>query len=215
MATTIIPNAPAFVGLDEFLAVADSHLGFAKSARFIARIVPVGRYLAPYGSTILRDLMYLCEVTDMPGRGFQAVDLRYYGPSFKMPYQSSYEDINMTFLCRAESFEREFFDDWMEMINPVNNFDFNYRDDYRANIQLFQFSDIETFSGSGDPTPQYAFEIFDAFPVLVNPQPVTWADEQFMRLGVTLTYRWWYRKGRDDLTSNVLNATDTTYVATP
>lgn len=195
MSATLITNAVTNLGMDDFLSISDSHNGLAKSCRYAARITPIGQYLAGY-KDILKDLTYLCEATEFPGRGLQTVDVRYYGPSFKMPFQTTYEDINMTFLCRTESYEREFFDDWMTIINPINTFDFNYRNDYAARIELYQFADVPDQSGD-NPLAQYYFSIEDAYPILVNPQPITWADDQFLRLGVTFTYRWWRRPGRD------------------
>lgn len=195
MSSTYITNPITDLSMDNFLFISDSHLGLAKSCRYAARIVPIGSFLAGYRDT-MRDLTYLCEATEFPGRGLQTVDVRYYGPSFKMPFQTSYEDINMTFLCRTESYEREFFDDWMTIINPINTYDFNYRNDYAARIEIFQFADIPDYTDD-NPLAQYYFSIEDAYPVLVNAQPVTWADDQFLRLGVTFTYRNWRRPGRD------------------
>jgi hypothetical protein len=134
------------------------------------------------------------------------VDLRYYGPSFKLPFQTTYEDINMTFLCRTTSLERQFFDDWLLVINPINTWDFNYRDDYRAEIDIFQFGEFSEddngsfsdMSSSTGPEAVYKFTLHNAYPVLVNPQPATWADvDQFQRLIVSFTYTHWSRKGLD------------------
>ena len=203
MASYNIPNAPRQLDMVTFKSFADSHDGLAKSCRYVAVIRPIGALVAPY-STLARDLMYLTEVAEMPGRGFMSMDTRYYGPNQKFPYLSQYEDINMTFLCRSRSVEREFFDDWQWMINPNNTFDFNYRDEYRAVIDLYQYSDYDknnTGNGQpridGGPTAEYMFSLNDAYPILVNPQPVSWADDQFMRLGVTFTYTWWTRKDKE------------------
>jgi hypothetical protein len=197
MASNYIPNPITNIGMDDFLAVSDSHEGLAKSARYAVRILPAGNLLNILNSNgIMRDLTYLCEATEFPGRGLQTVDVRYYGPTFKMPFVTQYEDINMTFLCRTESYEREFFDSWMSTINPVDTYDFSYRSEYNANIDIFQFSDTPDETGN-NPKAQYYFSILDAFPVLVNPQPVTWADDQFLRLSVSFTYRRWKRPGID------------------
>lgn len=190
--------------MPDFRAVTDRYGGLVKSSRFIARIMPTGKYLLALSqqNPAFRDLMYLCESTELPGRGFLSVDIRYYGPSHKLPYQSNYEDCNMSFLCRSDSLERKFFDDWMTLINPINTFDFNYRDDYRANIEIFQIGDAvdptSVESGvSTDPQAKYAFTLLNAYPTLVNPQAVTWADQDFLRLGISFTYSWWTRKFLD------------------
>jgi hypothetical protein len=74
------------------------------------------------------------------------------------------------------------------LINPVNNFTFAYRDNYKARIRIYQIPENKT-----SDSLLYQFVLNDAFPVLVNPQPVTWADDQFLRLGITFTYHWWER----------------------
>jgi len=214
MSSQYIPNYPAALSMDYFQAITHKFGSLAKSARFIAKIVPVGPEVVDMAisNPAYRDLMYLCEAAEFPGRGFMNVDLRYYGPSLKLPYQSTYEDINLTFLCRNESYERQFFDDWMEIINPTSSFNLNYRDDYRCYVEVYQIADYAEgayggssyypgFGGltqpSGPPAANYKFTLLDAWPVLVNPQQITWADDQFLRLGVSFTYHWWTRFSLD------------------
>ena len=198
-----IDNAPEALDMDSFWKVSDTFGHLAKSCRFVVRInapgAVVGQINSFEGYNTFRDLTYLCEATEFPGRSFNNVDLRYYGPNFKLPYQTNYDDINMTFLCRNGSFEREIFDDWLETINPTSTFDFEYRDTYSSEITLFQMTDFEDEFGSEIPAASYEFTLYDAFPILINPQPVTWADDQFQRLTVTFTFSKWRRKNKDEI----------------
>ena len=209
MAFTEGQNAPRALDLETFKSVSDDFGSLAKSCRYVVRMLPTGinnPLKSYYG--LFQDLIYLCEVAEFPGRGFESIDLRYYGPNFKMPFKTTYEDITLTFLCRSASLERQLFDDWMDVINPVNNFDFNYRDDYACDIDIFQYSEYDSF-GYGSSDPVYAFTLKDAWPILVNPQPVTWADDQFLRLGVTFTYTKWLRPGLDPTPSMDANGSYT------
>ena len=187
----------------DFKTISDQYGGLAKACKFAVRIMPSGNALTNTYN-VISDLTYLCEAAEYPGRGFNNIDLRYYGPNFKVPFQSTYEDMTLTFLCRAESPERLFFDDWMETINPSDTYDFNYRDDYSAEIQIFQYDDTNMVS--------YYFSLLDAYPVLVNPQQLTWADDQFLRLGVTFTYTKWQRPGID--VGGTINSPDITTLYT-
>lgn len=199
MATYDIQNSIQTLDMDIFQSVADSFGGLAKSCRFAVRIDPPRLAAgARTATSVIRDLTYLCEATEFPGRGFNSIDLRYYGPSFKVPSQTVYEDINMTFLCRNDSIEREFFDDWMESINPTSTFDFNYKDSYSTTITLFQFTE-ESLGYNGPPKAMYAFALYEAYPTLVNPQPVTWADDGIQRLTVSFTYMKWNRREKDNI----------------
>lgn len=177
--------------------------GLAKSCRFAVRFMPGGgsnnRLLGGNFTSILNDLTYLCEAAELPGRSLMGIDLRYYGPIFRLPFQSAYEDVTFTFLCRADSRERQFFDDWMNIINPMNTWDFAYRSDYCAKIQIFQLGDAPASVTAGPataPEATYAITMIDTYPVTINPQPMTWADDNFQRLVVTFTHDGWYRENR-------------------
>lgn len=215
MASYNIGNQPENLRMSDFYAYSNRYRSLAKSSRFAVRIMPTGansllRSYAPF----MRDFTYLCEAAELPGRGFMNADVKgYYGPDFKVPYQTEYQETAMTFLCRGESFERQFFDDWMELINPTGTFNFRYKDDYVCQIEMFQFSEAPkmkttepnretvtsspTATTSTEPVATYAWTLHDAYPILVNPQPVTWADDNFQRLAITFTFTKWTRKNRD------------------
>lgn len=211
-----IDNQPTNLRMSDFWAYSATFDSLAKSSRFAVRIVPSGQnsFLRRLGySGLMQQFTYLCETAELPGRGFMSIDLRYYGPGFKIPYQSDYQETAMTFLCRTQSFERQFFDDWMEVINPTSTFDFNYKDNYKCEIQMFQFSEAgrrtttepnretaipsPTSNEFSEPLATYAWTLHDAYPVLINPQPVTWADDNFQRLAVSFHFSKWTRKNRD------------------
>lgn len=215
MASIEIPNSPTNLTMIDFRSISDKYGSLQKSCKFVVQIVPGNNFLLPY-STFARDLMYLCEVAEFPGRSFMNMDVRYYGPNHKLPYQSQYEDINLTFLVRNNSLERQFFDDWMLIVNPVNTWDFNYRDDYTSSIHIYQFDEYGPTGRVAQPVPnpdgpptsytqsldtapkaQYWMTLWDAYPILINPQPVTWADDQFQRVIISLTYTRWTRQGID------------------
>lgn len=216
MATYLIKNVPQNVTLEDFRGKANKGKGFAKSSRFLVYIRQTQNFLSGASKAgmvtstagalgdIKGDLALLAEATELPMRGFVSADLRYYGPNFKVPYQSQYEDLNVTFLCRNDFYEREFFDTWMQFINPVNTFDFSYRKDYVTTIDLIQYSDVQgDIMDANGTTPMqhaiYKFTFDEAYPVLVAAQPVTWADDNFHRLTVTFTYKRWYREEIDNI----------------
>lgn len=197
MASVNIKNPPEaqFLSMNDFFSNSTKYGGLAKSARFIVRVLP-NSFMSSSGA-FMRDLTYLCESAEFPGRGFMAADIRYYGPNFKVPYQTSYEDLNLTFICRDKFLERQLFDTWMEVINPSSTYNFAYRDDYCTTIEVYQMSDIEASEGNPSSVAQYKFTFEKAWPVLVNPQPVTWADDNFHRLTVSFSYTRWRREELD------------------
>jgi hypothetical protein len=215
MSNIPIQNPPENLTMGDGIAYQAAYGGLAKSARYAIRIIPVGSLLVGLKyNDFLRQFTYLSDSAELPGRAFMNIDIRYYGPNFKVPFQSQYEDTTISFLCRNRSYERQFFDDWMEIINPTNLWDFNYRDDYRATIEIFQLADyadpngIESGTGPTAGQAMYKWTVHDAFPLIVNPQPVTWADDNFHRLSVSFTYTKWTRVGRDATPGSFRTATD-------
>lgn len=201
-------NSPTALGMNDALAIMNKYGGLAKSCRFAVRINRPP-FLASLGASsadknVIGDFTYLCEAAEMPGRGFANADVRYYGPNQKIPVLTQYEDTTLTFVCRNESYERQFFDDWMQYINPTNSFNFNFRKEYETTVEIMQFAEYAKNTNlPAEPKETYRVTLFNAFPLLVNPQPMTWADDQLLRLSVTFTYHKWRRVGIDPAPKSV------------
>ena len=74
-------------------------------------------YSRTSNSSLSRYLALQCETAELPGRTLATADVKVYGPTFKVPYQSQYNDINLGFLCTNEFYERKLFDRWIEAIH--------------------------------------------------------------------------------------------------
>ena len=79
---------------------------------------------------------FRCEGADLPGRALATTTQKIYGPEEKFPYQTTYNDINMTFICTENMIEKVFFDQWLNIINPNDSYDIKYKNTYvyRKNI---------------------------------------------------------------------------------
>ena len=176
------------LNLNRFRAVLDKGGSIAKGCRFIVTIRPTYPI-----RTFTGDLDYLCEAAEFPGRGFRVVQSRQYGPSQVTPINTEYVPVTMTFICRADSSERRFFDDWLDFINPVNNFNFAYPNDYYSEVEIFQYTEYGSNSGRGVPNISYHWRLNKAWPTLINDQAVNWADQEYLRLQVTFAYKYWDR----------------------
>lgn len=178
--------------MNDFVAATNAAGPLAKGCRFLALIQPAGGAIS---NLVPRDLMYMCESVEYPGRGFDVTQIRYYGPSQVFPNNTMYNTANMQFICRTNSPERAFFDDWMDVINPTTSFNFEYASNYYCTIQIYQLAEYAAGTGQGlkQPLPTYGFRLNKAWPTLVAPQQVTWADQDILRLQVTFAYKYWDR----------------------
>jgi hypothetical protein len=140
---------------------------------------------APVGSnaTLSRYLALQCESAELPGRTILTQDAKVYGPTYKVPYQSQYNEITLTFLCTNEFWERKLFDRWLEAIMPsdTNNLRFpKGAQTYMTPIKVIQYDDFIK--------QIYAVELIDAFPIGISAQTLNWSDDNFHRLSVQFTY---------------------------
>jgi hypothetical protein len=87
----------------------------------------------------------------------------------------------------------------MNIVHPSNDYNLFYRDQYSCDISIFHFSDGKISDGGvdGGTHVQYYFKLHDAYPTVLNPQTITWADSEFLRLAVTFTYVRWSRPTLD------------------
>ena len=161
-----------------------SDRGLARTNKFRVIFTP------PYAggeSEDYRQISLNCESAEIPGRDLTTSDTRIYGPSFKTPYMTSYNDISFTFLCDAALVEKRVFDEWLSMVNPRNTFDFEYRDSYTSTVVIEQLADNQLTT--------YSCRLIDAYPIQVNAIPVNWSDDNFQRVTISMTYRYWLENG--------------------
>lgn len=186
-------NVPKSISLDQFKGASDRAGSFARGCRFFVVITPPQSLQRRYPT----DLHYMCEATDFPGRGFAIAEARYYGPSQLFPTNSQYQPLTVTLLCRSDCRERRFFDDWLDFINPISTWRFRYQVEYATTIMVYQYPDYAAGSGrnskSWTPIASYAWRFNRTWPTLVNPQPVTWAEQDVLRLQISFAFNFWDR----------------------
>jgi hypothetical protein len=176
--------------MQKFRSTLDKGGSLAKGCRYVVDIRPPNAL-----KSFPQDLLYLCEAADFPGRAFSISTARYYGPAQMFPSNSEYQPLSLVFLCRADSSERRFFDDWLDYINPVNTFNFEYPNNYYSEINIYQYAE---WGNEGDKNPlkphiTYHWRLHKAWPTVVNEQAVNWAEQDILRLQVTFAYRYWDR----------------------
>jgi hypothetical protein len=142
-------------------------------------------YSKTSNSSMSRNLALQCEAAELPGKTLTTADVKIYGPTFKIPYQTQYGDTSLTFLCTNEFYERKLFDRWMEAIHPTDTNNLRYpkgdKSRYLTNIKIIQYDDFVK--------QIYAVELIDAFPIGVAPQTLSWADDGFHRLSISFAYQ--------------------------
>jgi len=136
-------------------------------------------------ASISRYLALQCEAAELPGKTLNTADVKVYGPTFKVPYQSQYTDTSLTFLCTNEFYERKLFDRWLEAIMPTDTNNLRFPNDeetrYMTNIKIIQYDEFIK--------QIYAVELIDAFPIGIASQQLTWTDDNVHRLTIQFAYQ--------------------------
>jgi hypothetical protein len=143
------------------------------------------RFLVQISSPSLgKDTEYLCHTAQLPGRTFATLEQKTYGPIQKFPYLTTYNDLDLSFYVSAK--QTNIYDDfieWMNVINPIDTYDFAYRKDYAAEITITQYDDYNNAIKE--------IICHNAYPISMNQLDLDWSSESFQNLTVTFAYTKW------------------------
>jgi len=154
----------------------------ARPNRFEVIMNLPGILLAPEDKEVLR---YRCETAQLPGRTFDNVEQKTYGPIEKFPNLTTYTDIDLTFILDDTMQTKTMFDTWLNFINPSRTNNLTYKSDYAADIQIYQYTVTNERA--------YGVNLIDAYPTSMNQLDLDWSSDGYHKLTVTFAYTRWER----------------------
>jgi len=154
----------------------------ARPNRFEVIMNLPGILLAPEDKEVLR---YRCETAQLPGRTFDNVEQKTYGPIEKFPNLTTYTDIDLTFILDDTMQTKTMFDTWLNYINPSRTNNLTYKSDYAADIQIYQYTVTNELA--------YGVNLIDAYPTSMNQLDLDWSSDGYHKLTVTFAYTRWER----------------------
>lgn len=179
-------------------SIADFKASFSKdlarSNKFDVYIpVPLG--MVPFIGTS-RQLSLRCENAQLPGRNLDTTPMKIYGVYENFPFQTSYDNITLTFLVGDDMKEKAFFDAWLNWIQPTITFDTKYKIDYAVLLRINQYNLQNNLSLSID--------LIDAYPIAVNQMDLDWSSDSVHKLAVTFAYTSWRSNDIDVMATEYL-----------
>jgi hypothetical protein len=180
-------------GINDFKASFKTDL--ARPSRFDVQInAPLA--LIPYMGDVRR-LIYRCDSAQLPGRTFATAEQKIgSNPVEKYPYLTTYNDIDLTFIVDDDMKQKVFFDQWLELINPTLNFNYQYKQNYATIITVNQYDVTNKLS--------YSVDLYDAYPISMNQLDLDWSSDGFHKLSVTFAYTRWQNNSVQNLVQNIL-----------
>jgi len=136
---------------------------------------------------ISRYLALQCETAELPGKTLQTADAKVYGPTYKIPYQTQYQETTLTFLCTNDFYERKLFEKWLLAIMPSDTNNLRFANDYENKTRYL--TNITVMQYNESVKQVFAVELQDAFPIGMASQQLSWSDDNLHRLSVQFSYR--------------------------
>ena len=153
----------------------------------------LGVYLTRNDVTDIDEFSFRCEKAEFPGRTIAtSEDTGGGGPTLKLPYDVTYNDIQLSIICSADMKERLFFESWMDsIIGPAGmkvgastGGLVSYFEHYARGISL----EVQQLNEKGETI--IAYEMHDIYPTALSAMNATWEEvNSYQRFGVTLFYR--------------------------
>lgn len=165
--------------------------GVAKASHFEVQVTGAG------DAGLENSMMARVDTVDLPGRSLMTAEHKFtnYGPLNKVPYGGqTYGDTTMSIILSEDMREKEYFEVWQNSIvntgafdlgtvpqNALSKFNTKYFDDYLGTVTIRQYG------SAGDLRSIYTLN--EAYPIIINPISMSWADDSLAKLSVTIAYR--------------------------
>ncbi|MEK9696009.1 MAG: hypothetical protein VW270_09600 [Candidatus Poseidoniales archaeon] len=165
--------------------------GVAKTSHFEVQVTGAG------DTNLENSMMARVDTIDLPGRSLATVEHKFtnYGPINKVPYGGQiYGDITMSIILSEDMREKEYFEVWQNEIvntgafdlgvvpqNALSKFNTKYFDNYLGVVTIRQYG------SAGDLRSIYTLN--EAYPLIINPISMSWAEDDVAKLSVTMAYR--------------------------
>lgn len=172
--------------INEFISLVKTR-GLARSNRF-SIIIPV-----PFGDSNQESLIRLfCEATQLPGMQIETAPQRFWGETRYLPYDRTYDTVNLTFYLDTNMEAKRVFDQWFSLIQNPKTKTLNYYNNYIQDVT------IEVLELESDSVI-YEVKLFEAFPRSVTSIQMDAASKEVMKLSVTLGYKYYTTTAIDNM----------------
>jgi len=173
----------------QFMSNADNLGGLAKTWKFSVQILKCPAEITAAGSTI----EFLASGADLPTKGFATTEHQTYGIKRTIPYEQTYEAMDIEFHNTNDFTPKKFWDDWMNLITSPTTYNLSYYKKYTGKIAISHYGDDIT-----EPDPQssstYTCTLFEAYPERMSAITLGWGVGELMKFTVSVRYKYWEGK---------------------
>ena len=188
------------MSIDNLKSIVGKRGGLAKTNRFLTIFTPpsqsllnldpfdiIGRLLdgSSFNAKSLisdpRDIAFLCESTQMPGRSFNTLDISAERETLKIPNGFIDDDVTMTFYLTNDYYMKDMFETWMSSIVDTENYQLGYKANYQTDIVIQQLNDFDK--------NVYGIRLLNAYPIRIAAIELNNSSENSLqKISVTFAY---------------------------
>ena len=180
--------------VNKFMSKADNLGGLARKHKFTVEIIPpkaLQDNVGPSIGTINRfhphinpDIIeFLVSGVSLPGKSYSTTTHRMYGFGLTVPYEASYEPVQLTFHNTNDYSPRTFFEDWMSNIARIKSYNMHYYDDFKSTVKIHAYDDLDK--------KRYSCELVESWPKSMSSIEMGWDSVDVQTFTVDIQYSWW------------------------
>lgn len=166
----------------------------AKLNDFISNVKKSGlaktnRYLIRMPTDIAGDerlVSMYCDQIQLPSSNIATQPHRTWGETREMPTERLYENINISVYVDGDMKVKQYFDNWINLIQNKNMRTYNYYINYVKDIDII----VQSIS-LNDDKDIYGIKLVECYPKTISAIQLDYAAKDIMKLNVTFTYRYW------------------------
>jgi hypothetical protein len=177
----------------EFMSKVDNLGSLARKHKFTIQIIEPSALLnarseygtggSVSGSVNPSKIEFLASAASLPGKSFATTTHRMYGFGLDVPYEASYEPVQLTFLNTNDYSPRTFFEDWMANIARIKSYNMHYYNDFISTVNISAYDDLND--------KKYECKLIESWPKSMSAIEMGWDGQDVQTFTVDIQYSWW------------------------
>lgn len=124
-----------------------------------------------------------CDSLSLPGINVASTPARVFGEGREMPYERTYEPIQLSFYCDSNLEIKKAFESWIDLIINPQTRAIQYYNTYIKDIQIY----VQTV----EDNTTYSVTLYEAYPKSIQAIQMSYDSKEVMKVNVTMQYKYW------------------------
>ena len=160
---------------------------------FISKVAKEGLLTASHFNVVIgggtggelqnKDVMMMCEATNLPGASHMTNNVITFGENRESPYSITYPALDMSFILDRNMRVKQYFTDWMNQVFNRETRTVGYRANYTKVI------DIYVTDKEGNVV--HNVKLHECYPRSIADQALSYSSTDFLRLNVSIVFKYW------------------------